>query len=176
MNEVSLNFIFFNDKVNIQCKREEFMKDILQRYASKICKPLTEIYFAYNGKQIDENLKLSQINHTDTLIKILVFPKEFPHDEKILKKSENIICPNCKHGCTVEITEDYKIKLTDNYHEVQVKIKDYENSQLIDETNIKCAVCDKSKADTFKNEFYFCCELKNFYVHCITRFMIKIIK
>ena len=76
-----------------------------------------------------------------------------------LKKSEEIICPNCKESIRIKI-EDYKIGLfgcKNNHKFENLTFDQFEDSQNIDESTIICDKCKKTnKSNTFSNEFYKC--------------------
>ena len=78
-------------------------------------------------------------------------------------KSKDIICPICKEICIYDI-KDYKIKLygCKKGHIINnIKLDEFNNKQNIDISQIKCDKCkNKSKANTFNNEFYLCNECK----------------
>ena len=64
-----IEFIYKEIITKIQCKRDEYMKDIISRY--KIKSGNKDIYCMYDGNKIDENKKLNEIKKNNN-IKILV--------------------------------------------------------------------------------------------------------
>ena len=58
MAEVNLEFIYQGNAIKVQCKRNEFMKDIFKRYLAKIKKDINTLYFICNGNKINEEVKL----------------------------------------------------------------------------------------------------------------------
>ena len=58
--------------------------------------------------------------------------------DQVIIKSKEIICPNCKEPCRIK-TDNYKIKLYEciNGHEISIKIKDFEDTQKINESQIR---------------------------------------
>ena len=72
MSEVNLNFFYNEKKIQIHCKRDEYMKNIFDKILKKIEKDRNDIFFLYNGAQIKEESKLKEINNKDKEIKILV--------------------------------------------------------------------------------------------------------
>ena len=56
----------------IQCKRNEYMRDIYKRYLIKINKIIDDVYFMCYGNKINEDLKLEKINNKDNEIEILI--------------------------------------------------------------------------------------------------------
>ena len=55
-----VEFIFNGISTKIPCKPEEKMQDILSRYATKIEKDLNCLYFLFEGKILNKELKLSE--------------------------------------------------------------------------------------------------------------------
>ena len=85
MTEVNLDFIYQRNFVKIQCKRNEYMKDIFKRYLIKIGKDIKDVYFMCNGNKINEELKLEEINNKDNEIKISIYDIK---DQNIENKEE----------------------------------------------------------------------------------------
>ena len=79
-----------------------------------------------------------------------------------LIKAKQIICPRCSENAFIEI-ENYKIKLTCNKgHESGILISEYENTQKIDQSKIRCDICkEKNKGETYGNQFFRCLNCKN---------------
>ena len=50
-------FIFEGQRVEIQCKNEDKMRDICIKLAIKIDKNINNLYFLYDGKMINLELK-----------------------------------------------------------------------------------------------------------------------
>ena len=114
-----------------------------------------DIYFFYDGKggsQFNKNSTFIQMansfDKTRKKMTVLVYDKEDMSDIKTKAKSKNIICPKCNELIKLNI-ENYKINLFDckNRHNIKnISLKDFQKSQIIDLTNIKCNVCkDKNK-------------------------------
>ena len=78
---------------------------------------------------------MSDLNKQNKKMPMLV--KEIEENDKgkdkVIIKSKDIICPNCKEPCGVK-TDNYKIKLYEcnNGHETSnIKITEFENTQKI---------------------------------------------
>ena len=65
---ILIKFLFEGREVKINCKRNEYMKDIIKQYT----KDLNNIYFLYNGDMLKKELKIEEINNEENEIKILV--------------------------------------------------------------------------------------------------------
>ena len=72
MAEVNVIFLYEGKNIEIQAKREQYMKDIFSSLNNKVSKEVNDLIFLYNGQIINENLKLEQINNKDNKITILV--------------------------------------------------------------------------------------------------------
>ena len=73
-------FLFEGKEVIIQCKKDDKMKDICQRYAKEIDRNINSLMFLYEGKRINFNLNFNeQVNIIDKEkkeMKILVYKNE----------------------------------------------------------------------------------------------------
>ena len=149
----------------IQCNNQDTIKEIGRRYLSKIEKDSNDVYFVYNGEKInDEQLTFQElINNTDKKrneINILVNEIDKNELNKYLRKSKDIICPNCGENILINIKE-YKIFLHDcknNHNFNNILINEFENSQKIDISKVICDDChQKSQSEVYNNTFYRCC-------------------
>ena len=141
MSEVE--FVYNGTKTIIQCKSNEEMKNICQKFANKIHINKNDIYFSYDGKagiQFNEELMFEEmINLEDkkrNKMSVLVFQNEFIEKKKEndIIKSKDIICPKCGESITMDIF-NYKITLHDckNKHKIKNILLDlFENTQNID--------------------------------------------
>ena len=165
ISEIIINFIYYQNIVKIQCKRNEYMKDIFKRYLIKIQKDINNIFFLYNGDKINEELKLEEINNKDTEIEILVNDITLENDKndennKILKQNNDILCPKCGEICLISFN-DYKITLNKCKYEhniLNILLDEFENLQDNIKSEIPCYICHKK--ETYNNKFYICCNCK----------------
>ena len=131
----------------------------MERLSNKINISKNDIYGLYNGKILDEEMKEDQIRKDENNKKIILI---YEYDKSTVVnnviKSKEVICPKCKENCLIKI-KDYKIVLyncKDN-HQTIIPINEYEETQKINLSNIKCNKCNtKNKGNTFNNEFYKC--------------------
>ena len=162
-----VKFNFKGQETMIQCKNEDKIKQICNRFALKANIGISNIYFVYNGNIINENLKIEdQINNDDKMRKeiyILVQEKDKNTINENFIKSKDIICPKCQENILLNIN-NYKINLNQckNGHSVKnICLKDFNDTQNIDISKIICDICKiKNKNNTYKNEFYKCNECK----------------
>ena len=164
MNEINLNFIYKSNSINIQCKRNEYMKDIFKRYLIKIKKDISDVYFMCNGNKINGELKLKEFNNKDNEIKILVYNINDTNinNKEVIKQSKEIICPECGDICLIDI-KDYKIILNNynkNHKRENILLDEYNNLQKINELNIICNECNQNKNEIYNNQLYKCCKCK----------------
>ena len=163
MTEVSLEFIYQGNAIKIQCKRNEYMKDIFNRYLIKIGKELNDVYFICNGNKIKEELKLAEINNSDNEIKILVYDIiDNNNENKEENQSKAIKCPECGEICLIDI-KDYKIilnKCINNHNTKNILLDEYNDLQKNNEINLICNNCKKDKNEIYKKKLYKCCNCK----------------
>ena len=160
-------FNYDGNKINIKCKLDEEMNSIIKRFESTIGNPKEELYYIYDGRFIKKDLSFNnQANSLDRerkIISILV-NKIIPDDsDECLKKSDYLICPKCKEKARISV-KDYKINIYDckNEHKIEdILINDFETTQNIDESKIKCQFCKKvNKSNTYNNTFFICMNCK----------------
>ena len=175
MSEVTIKFTFNAEDTTLQCTREETMQTIFERFSNKISKNLNEIYFLHDGKKIESNLKLSELDKNSAIVPILVYPYDFRNrnNNSALKKSKHIICPKCQKSCLIDI-KDYQINLygcENNHITNNLSFSEFKKSQLIDTSKIICNDCNtQNKFNSFNNQFYRCCNCnKNLCPLCKTR-------
>ena len=154
----------------MQCKKAEYMKDIVKRYLTKINKNVKNIYFLYNGNIVDEELKLEKIFPSYMMeSKITILGMDIDDDEieneegkPNFKISKEIICPECLENCILSFN-DYRISLFNcsNKHSYSnILIDEFTDFQRINEEKIICNKCKSSKLESYENKFYFCCNCK----------------
>ena len=156
MYETKINFIFKEEKIEINFNKSDLIKDILGTFALKKEKNIEEFNFLYNGEKILVNdiQKLSDLNNKDDSITISVYSKSEPSlkstniimpSNLILKESKHIICPRCKNMSEIDIN-NFKICIKNCIHNHSMSglfMNDFVNTQYIDESGIKCKYCNK---------------------------------
>ena len=164
MESPKVEFVYEGQTVAILCSRKETMRDIVKKFCNKVKIDKTSIYCLHKGKILEENMPLEKLiksEKKEAKIIILVYPLNI--DEKGEKneskvKSPLIICPECKCVASIKLNK-YKISINcKNNHNIRVIfLKDFENSQKIDESKIICNICNqKNKSNTFNKEFFLC--------------------
>ena len=155
-------FSYKGQEIHIQCDSNEKLKDIINRFATKIQIDISKIYFLYGGKNINKELEFNQITNKEDKqrmkINILVNEINNPILNDVIIHSKDIICPICQEICFINFN-NYKINLNNcpNKHNNNILIENYNNTQKINISKIICGLCKiKSKAETFENKFYKC--------------------
>ena len=157
----SIEFIYNGNNFIIQCDLYDKLKDIINKFLSKVLIEKNLLIFLYSGNIIDEDLKLNELigNKKTDRIKILVQSiSEIDNNTSIIK-SKYIICPKCKENINFKII-NYKICLYEckNKHRINnIIFNEFEKTQLLDISQIICDICKQNnKSNTYKNEFYKC--------------------
>ena len=87
MSEANVAFTLNGDKIVIQCKKEEKMKEICERYSRKININMNLLVFIYDGNQLNLELNFNEqatlLDKNNNEMNVLVY-----------KKEEEFICPN----------------------------------------------------------------------------------
>ena len=103
-------FIYNGVPTIIQCKPDEKMKLICQKFKDKAKIDKYNIFYFYDGKVgINEELTFEQtLNVEDkkrNKMSVIVFESEMEVKEKDIIKSKNIICPECKENIRIKIED-----------------------------------------------------------------------
>jgi len=164
----TVEFIYNGTTTMIQCQTDEKMEDVIEKFLCKVQKEKGSIFFLYAGKTLDEDLTFNEainiIDKPKNLMKIQAWELLIDTDNTAsLKKSNYVICPECYGSAFIDFDENYQIIFSClNKHESKnIQLKDFEKSQLIDQTKIKCQVCKIiNKSTSPHNSFFFCLNCK----------------
>ena len=87
MLEANVIFIFDGANENIQCSKEDKIKDICQKFANKVEKNINSLLFLYGGNQLNLLLNFKDLERDKKTneIRVLVYTKE----------NDGFICPKC---------------------------------------------------------------------------------
>ena len=159
---MEVSFCYEGLNTIIQCKENEKMKDIINRFLIKI-QSNTNLFYLYNGTKINFELTFNeQANDIDKRRKkmnIIVTKRDEDRKEFNEMISKDIICPECRENILIDI-KDYKINLFGckyNHFQQNILLNLFEESQKINLNEIICGFCQKtSKKNTHNNEFYIC--------------------
>ena len=154
-------FLFKGLEVAIQCSKDDKIKEICQRFASKINMEINSLCFFYDGYKINGELKFNeQANYKDNqrnIMNILVNEINNTIIRENIMESNEILCPQCNENIFVKI-DDYKINLCDckNKHNLKnITLKQLETIEKIDISKIICDKC-KIRSKSNSNNFYVC--------------------
>ena len=157
------DFTYNDDKYFVQCSNEDKMKDIIMKFFNKLGKNKKNLFFLYNGQIINEGLTFikcaNSLDRSRNYMNILVLEgQDSDDDSNKLIKSKYIICPQCNENALMSI-KDFKIiihgckngHISENY-----QINEFNNTQFIDQSKIKCDLCENLKCEIIENKFYIC--------------------
>ena len=114
MSDCQIQFRYCQEDIIIKCQKKELMKDIINRYGTKLGLLVNKFSFFYNGNKIDIDLTLDQINNQNKTVLILVYPNVTEENENEIKKSNFIK--------SSQYTDPAK-KSSKNNNEIIIKIK-----------------------------------------------------
>ena len=161
-----VEFIYNEEKTIIQCNFDEKMENIIQRFAVKTQIQLSNVYLLYNGKVLIENSSFdktaNEVDKTRKLMSIIVNDKQGEKVESALKMSKYIICPTCGENIHISIKKlkAYLYECKNGHKFDDISLKNFEDTQYIDESKIKCDKCQKNKKQTYQNKLYICLNCK----------------
>ena len=128
-------------------------------------KDVDKLFFLYNGFKVKEEYSFKELaNNLDKENKKMIILVNDIESESIekkdnIKKSKEVICPNCKGNIRIKF-ENYKIKLygcENNHIYEDIQLNEFNKLQNIDESQIICNNCKtNNKSRTFNKQFYIC--------------------
>ena len=160
---LKIEFEYHNTKIIIPAICEEKMRQVCSKFTQKTQINPEQIYFMYSGNMINLDLSVDQmISQKDKLSKMMpIIVMDYPYESEKNNKtiSPYIICPICKEPARYEL-KDYRIRIYNckNGHNIDnILLKDFENTQTIDESLIICDNCKiKNRANILNKEMYVC--------------------
>ena len=156
-------FRYLSNDVLIPAIETETISIVLDRFCQKVTKEKRNLCFLNNGSILNEQLLITSIRPNDEN-KIIILVNEINNytGGPYFKKSENIICPQCKESIIISV-KDYKISLSQckNGHKYDnLLLSQFNELQTEDISQILCGICKKSKSQTFENKMSFCFDCK----------------
>ena len=141
--------IFNYEGINtiIQCEMNEKMKNIINRFLIKLEKKENNLYYLYNGAQINYELTFNEqandIDKNRKKMNIIVTKSE--DAQNIIKEiiSKDIICPECKENSLINF-ENFHAYFHDckNNHNINKTLNEFEDSQKINLNKRVCNICN----------------------------------
>lgn len=160
----TVEFIYNGASTMIQCQVNDKMEDVIQKFLIKNEKEKGTVFFLYSGKTLDEDLNFIEIaNELDKrkkLMKVQAWDLLFDEGITSLIKSTYVICPECYESALIEFDDDYQITIykCKNGHKTEnIQLKDFEKTQLIVQSKIKCEDCKIINKNTASNNSFFRC-------------------
>ena len=139
-----LIFAYNGTSINIQAQSNEILSAVIDRFCLKVNVNRNKIYFLNSGEKLNENLKVDEIKLNDENKRIILVNdnNDINNNNNYLKRSNEIICPECYKKAFIEI-DNYKIRIKNciNKHNNIILINEFEDSQLIDLSKIICNNC-----------------------------------
>ena len=150
MSDKIVSFDYQGVTTNIYCSGKEKMEEIVQKFCNKAGVDKSSVYCLYSGNLLNENITLENLikskKHGDKIAILVYSINQTNYSDKNpeLTKSPQIICPECKEIAEIKFKKNkISIKCKKN-HIIKNKIlKDFPNTQLIDESKIICGKCKK---------------------------------
>ena len=153
---VNFTFIYKDNHYKMKENENLYISDVLKKYLNSINRDYKNFEFIYKGNKINLNgkIKINQLQNNN----IIIFVFNLKPNLKC-QKLPNIICPECKNLALLNINNiDYKISIINCMNNHQCKnssLNNYIESQIIDESKIKCELC-KNPKNLYGEEFYKC--------------------
>ena len=160
---IKVEFQYKEGIIFIQAIEEDKMRQVCTKFCQKTQIDISRLYFIYSGNIVNLDLSIEQIiNKLDKERKTMsIIVNDYSNDQGNANKIRPpfIICPICKEAARYKL-ENYRIKIYNckNGHIIDnLLLKDFENTQLIDESLIVCDKCKKNnKSNTYNKEMYIC--------------------
>ena len=148
----------------IECKEEDQIRDIFEKYAKKANRDINSFIFLHNGKTLAEdsyfvkygNYPHKQINKI--IIEVLDKEAYLKSENEGIIKSRDIICPQCHESCMFKIN-DFQIKLfgcKNGHINDNILLEEFEKTQYINEKKILCNNCNNNKFNSQFRKIYRC--------------------
>ena len=123
-------FVYNGNSIGIQAQSNETLNIVIDRFCGKANVNRNKIYFLYNGEILNENINVDKIkSNNEKKIIIVVCDNIDINDNKNLKRSKEIICPECYKNIFMKIN-NYKIELNNciNKHNKIILSKKFKKS------------------------------------------------
>ena len=158
MNECQIRFNHFQNEVVIECQRNEPLGEIIKRYGIENKRNIDEFIFLYGKQSIDPKETFAEVSKEAKEIQVLVFPKNYKENEgqaPKTKRTNYIKSAVSNEPVVIGFTDDYGLFLDDLKNSPKkIKLEDFERTQNVDISKIKCCKCENTMDKTFNQEFY----------------------
>ena len=147
-NDSKAFFMFEKISTMVECSNKDEMCIIFDKFANKVNSTADSFNFLYQDKKINKNDTIIDLTKSKARKEIVI---------SVEKKLKKIKCPICICNDTIINIDNYKLVFYNcKYkHNLEKIVEDYEESQKLQITKIKCDVCRKSQKD-IPADFYKC--------------------
>ena len=147
-NDSKAFFMFEKISTMVECSNKDEMCKIFDKFANKVNSTADSFNFLYQDKKINKNDTIIDLTKSKATKEIVI---------SVEKKLKKIKCPICICNDTIINIDNYKLVFYNcKYkHNLEKIVEDYEESQKLQITKIKCDVCRKSQKD-IPADFYKC--------------------
>ena len=168
-----VKFIYMKNKYEIKLTENNLTINILlNKFVSILDIEIKQLYFIYKGKylSINNKKKINELNDNNLTIFVFNLNIKKNNNEKKLK---NIICPECNNLSIINNNNDlFSFNNCIKKHKFNdFTINLFLESQFIDESKIKCDICQNNKY--YYNKFYKCSNEKNICPLCAEKYKNK---
>ena len=157
--KIKVKIHFLNKISEIICEPKEKMGNIYQKFSIINCLDKNSIYLWYNKRTIVQNVGIQDyLNFNGGNKNEMEIYATLKKNDNSIKMSNQVFCPICGESAIMKL-KNYKISICECKYDHKINdlnINEFETSQLINESNIKCFTCGKNKYETYKNQFYVC--------------------
>ena len=160
-----IEFYYKGNQTKHYCYANDKMKDFIQKFVTGVKIDKENLCFLYGTDKINEELTFDEqadaIDKKRLEMNLLV--KDIEEKDPIAntnsKKTDYVKCPKCEENVRIDLQlNGIKFYGCKNLHkEENIQLKDFFQTQIIDESKIICQNCSKiSKKDANKDMFYKC--------------------
>ena len=163
---INVCFIYESKEIKIPCKESDLIREILGRFEAKVNVDINKFYFLHDGDILSRDKRLDSLLNNESkknkCIQILAIKEEDSEKIDTLRKSEDVICPNCYRPGRLLFDHLNVILFCNIGHTTgNLSLEEYEKTQKINESKIICDICKKNnKSETYNNQFYICFKCK----------------
>ena len=107
---IKIVFEFESQIISIQGNVSESFKIIINKFSQKTFLDTNEMEFYVNGQVIDPEKTVGNylLKVNEETMKVIVNKKQKKENKDVIVQSKDIICPDCKEPCRINMNE-YKI-------------------------------------------------------------------
>ena len=161
MENVEIIFEFNGEKIKIQGNRNDYMKDLTNKFLQKMNLDSNKIYFLYQGDMINKEKTLKEINNKDNnkdnIISIIAKEYDTTIIEENKCQTNYINCPTCNDNYFIEISNyNIKTKCKRCGNKENILLNQFKESITSNVPNIQCQNCNKSRNKIYDNLLYEC--------------------